>query len=246
MVAWCHERVGGATVLVTFIRVHLRSLLCCSLGDATALVTFICVLCILRTQISRSIFNFTYYSNNNNNNLTDQYTTSHTRQPSFRCLAFGGHLLRRRSAEITVHPRRLRSVQSVGRQVGAILLYCNHYSIAFITLLQSLLYCNHYSIAFITLSHSLLYCNHYSIAFITLLQSLLYCNHYSIAIITLLQSLLYCNHYSIAIIALLQSLLYCNHYSIAIILFCNHYSIAIITLLPLFYSLFNHAHFYQS
>jgi hypothetical protein len=50
---------------VTFIcNVHL----CLSLGGASALVTFICVLCTLRTQLSRSICNFTLYSNNNNNN----------------------------------------------------------------------------------------------------------------------------------------------------------------------------------
>jgi hypothetical protein len=42
-----------------------------AVGSASALVTFICVLCPLRTQISRSICNFTHYSNhNNNNNLT--------------------------------------------------------------------------------------------------------------------------------------------------------------------------------
>jgi hypothetical protein len=35
--------------------VHLCSLLCCSLGGASALVTFICVRCTLRAQISRSI-----------------------------------------------------------------------------------------------------------------------------------------------------------------------------------------------
>jgi hypothetical protein len=37
--------------------VHLCSLLCCSVGGASALVTFICVLCTLRTQISQSICN---------------------------------------------------------------------------------------------------------------------------------------------------------------------------------------------
>jgi hypothetical protein len=40
-------------------------------GSTNALVTFICLLCTLRTQISRSICNYTHYSNNhNNNNLT--------------------------------------------------------------------------------------------------------------------------------------------------------------------------------
>jgi hypothetical protein len=40
-------------------------------GGASALVTFICVPCILRTPISRSMCNFTHYINtNNNNNLT--------------------------------------------------------------------------------------------------------------------------------------------------------------------------------
>jgi hypothetical protein len=38
------------------------SLLCCSLGGASALVTLNCVLCTLRTQISQSICNFTHYS----------------------------------------------------------------------------------------------------------------------------------------------------------------------------------------
>jgi hypothetical protein len=33
--------------------VHLCSLLCCFLGSASALVTFVCVLCTLRTRISR-------------------------------------------------------------------------------------------------------------------------------------------------------------------------------------------------
>jgi hypothetical protein len=42
--------------------VQLCSLLCCSLGGASALVTFISsVLCTLRTQISRSICTFTPY-----------------------------------------------------------------------------------------------------------------------------------------------------------------------------------------
>jgi hypothetical protein len=42
-----------------------------SVGNAIIRVTFICVLCTLRTQISRSTCNFTHYSNiNNNNNLT--------------------------------------------------------------------------------------------------------------------------------------------------------------------------------
>jgi hypothetical protein len=46
------NRVGGARTFVTFF-----SLWCCSVVDATTLVTFICVLCTLRTQISRSICN---------------------------------------------------------------------------------------------------------------------------------------------------------------------------------------------
>jgi hypothetical protein len=36
----------------SFFHVHLYSLLCCSLGGASALFTFICVHCTLRTQIS--------------------------------------------------------------------------------------------------------------------------------------------------------------------------------------------------
>jgi hypothetical protein len=43
---------------------------CFQVGGANALVTFICVLCTLRTQISRSICNFTHYINNYNINLT--------------------------------------------------------------------------------------------------------------------------------------------------------------------------------
>jgi hypothetical protein len=52
--------------------INVCSLLCRFSGSASALVTFICVLCTLRTQISRSICNFTLYidNNNNNNNLT--------------------------------------------------------------------------------------------------------------------------------------------------------------------------------
>jgi hypothetical protein len=46
------ESVGSASALVAFICVLF---LCCSLGSASALVTFICVLCSLRTQISRSM-----------------------------------------------------------------------------------------------------------------------------------------------------------------------------------------------
>jgi hypothetical protein len=42
--------------------VYLCSLLCCSLGDARALVTFICVLCTRRAHISRSICDFTLHS----------------------------------------------------------------------------------------------------------------------------------------------------------------------------------------
>jgi hypothetical protein len=42
--------------------VHLCSLSCCSLGSASALVTFICVLCTLRAHISRSIRKFLFYS----------------------------------------------------------------------------------------------------------------------------------------------------------------------------------------
>jgi hypothetical protein len=34
-----------------------------AVGNASALVTFICVLCTLCTQISRSICNFTHYIN---------------------------------------------------------------------------------------------------------------------------------------------------------------------------------------
>jgi hypothetical protein len=44
-------RVGNATALVC--GVHLCCLLCCSLRGATARVTFICVFCTLRTQMSR-------------------------------------------------------------------------------------------------------------------------------------------------------------------------------------------------
>jgi hypothetical protein len=44
-------------------RVHSCPLLCCSLGDApSALATFICVLCTLRTQSSRSMCDFTHCS----------------------------------------------------------------------------------------------------------------------------------------------------------------------------------------
>jgi hypothetical protein len=50
--------VGGASALVTFICVLFFG---CSLGGASALATIICVLCSLRTQISRSINNFTHY-----------------------------------------------------------------------------------------------------------------------------------------------------------------------------------------
>jgi hypothetical protein len=43
-----------------------------AVGGASARMTFICVFCTLRAQISRSICNFTHYSviNNNYNNLT--------------------------------------------------------------------------------------------------------------------------------------------------------------------------------
>jgi hypothetical protein len=41
--------------------VHVCSILCCSLGGASALLTLICVLCTLRLRISRSICNVTHY-----------------------------------------------------------------------------------------------------------------------------------------------------------------------------------------
>jgi hypothetical protein len=49
-------------------------------GGASALVALMCVLSTLRAQSSRSICNFTHYSNNNNNNLTsNMHLTTHHR-----------------------------------------------------------------------------------------------------------------------------------------------------------------------
>ena len=45
-------------------------------GGASALVTFICVLCTLRTQILRSICNSAHYINNNKITLHTQYDAS--------------------------------------------------------------------------------------------------------------------------------------------------------------------------
>jgi hypothetical protein len=44
-------------------------------GGASALVTFSCVLCTLRTQISRSICNFTQYSTGTLRSETDRFST---------------------------------------------------------------------------------------------------------------------------------------------------------------------------
>jgi hypothetical protein len=51
-----------------------------SVGGATALMTFICVLCTLRSKISRSICNFTHYSNHTKHEILTIYTQLHTLQ----------------------------------------------------------------------------------------------------------------------------------------------------------------------
>jgi hypothetical protein len=53
--------------------VHVCSPLCCFLDSASPFVTFTCVICTLRSQISRPICNFTHKSH-------DDYATLHPLQ----------------------------------------------------------------------------------------------------------------------------------------------------------------------